>query len=193
MATDSSRGRQAGDRTVQLVSLEMLGPRIQLVAARVLAGETARRPLPARALVRTRPSGAVLVLALGVRIVLGLGRGVHGCCVWPASLREKCGKRSRSGRGARLSAAEEGHRAERSCEEGDADWASVGVEFNNSVKSSEGRLPQVAQRPRQAGCPHAHLHTPPPESEPSSSFLPPLLQVCVAKGRRGSLVETGKL
>lgn len=54
-------------RTVQLVSLEMLGPRINLIAAREVAGKAARRSLSARALVWAGPSSAVL----GLRRVLG--------------------------------------------------------------------------------------------------------------------------
>jgi hypothetical protein len=64
----------AGDRTVELVALEMLGPRVNFVAVWVFAGEAARCALPARALIRTEPGSPVL--GLGLRGVLG----IHG--IW---------------------------------------------------------------------------------------------------------------
>lgn len=56
-------------RTVQLVSLEMLGPRVQLIAARIVAAKAPWCPLAACALVRTRSGGSGGAI-LGLRSVL---------------------------------------------------------------------------------------------------------------------------
>jgi hypothetical protein len=72
----ADKNRDGASRTVQLVSLEMLGSRVKLAAVWVVAGKAARGTLPARALVWGGPSTAVL--GLGLRRLLG----VHGAGFW---------------------------------------------------------------------------------------------------------------
>lgn len=69
--------------TVQLMPLQMLGPRIQLVASGMLAGESARCSFAAGALVASRTTGALVLrrrgpLHGGVSLLVKQYSGISG-------------------------------------------------------------------------------------------------------------------